>query len=73
MIRVLVKLQKNNKVVSIDAYEYVPPNNEDALKKGVAHQPVSVGIEAYGYPFMLYKSVIFLILIVTLSIYFLFF
>ena len=53
--------QKNAKVVSIDDYEDVPANNELALKKAVANQPVSVAIEAGGREFQLYVSVSFLI------------
>lgn len=33
-------------VVSIDGFEDVPPNSEEALRSAVAHQPVSVAIEA---------------------------
>ncbi|KAE9449690.1 hypothetical protein C3L33_18412, partial [Rhododendron williamsianum] len=51
--------RKNAKVVSIDGYEDVPPYNEKALKKAVAHQPVSVAIEASGREFQLYLSGIF--------------
>ncbi|GFY86580.1 cysteine proteinase1 [Actinidia rufa] len=47
---------KNAKVVSIDGYEDVPPYDETALKKAVAHQPVSVAIEASGRAFQLYLS-----------------
>ena len=50
-------LQKNAKVVSIDGYEDVPENDENALKKAVANQPVSVAIEAGGREFQLYQSV----------------
>ncbi|GMH14810.1 hypothetical protein Nepgr_016651 [Nepenthes gracilis] len=50
---------KNNKVVSIDGYEDVPPFNEKALKKAVAHQPVSVAIEASGRALQLYQSGVF--------------
>lgn len=57
-IWVLVMLQKNAKVVSIDGYEDVPSYNENALKKAVAHQPVSVAIEASGRALQLYQSVI---------------
>lgn len=35
----------DNKVVSIDNYEDVPVNNEDALLKALANQPLSVGID----------------------------
>lgn len=47
----------NAKVVTIDGYEDVPPYDEKALKKAVAHQPVSVAIEAGGRSFQLYESV----------------
>ncbi|GAA0152785.1 cysteine protease [Lithospermum erythrorhizon] len=49
----------NGKVVSIDSYEDVPENNEKALLKAVASQPVSVAIEAGGRDFQLYDSGIF--------------
>lgn len=51
--------RKNAKVVSIDGYEDVPPRNEIALQKAVAHQPVSVAIEASGRAFQLYSSGVF--------------
>ncbi|KAH7845670.1 hypothetical protein Vadar_004617 [Vaccinium darrowii] len=51
--------RKNAKVVSIDGYEDVPPYNEKALKKAVAHQPISVAIEASGREFQLYLSGVF--------------
>ncbi|KAH6781071.1 Granulin repeat cysteine protease family protein [Perilla frutescens var. hirtella] len=51
--------RKNAKVVSIDGYEDVPENDEKALQKAVAHQPVSVAIEAGGRDFQLYQSGIF--------------
>lgn len=51
------KMQVNSKVVSIDGYEDVPAFDERALKKAVAHQPVSVAIEAGGRAFQLYESV----------------
>jgi len=50
-------LQKNAKVVKIDGYEDVPENNEAALKKALANQPISVAIEAGGRAFQLYSSV----------------
>ncbi|PIN08739.1 Cysteine proteinase Cathepsin L [Handroanthus impetiginosus] len=51
--------RKNAHVVTIDGYEDVPENNEQALKKAVANQPVSVAIEAGGRAFQLYQSGIF--------------
>ncbi|CAL9147323.1 oryzain alpha chain-like [Musa acuminata AAA Group] len=51
--------RKNAKVVSIDGYEGVPQNDEKALQKAVANQPVSVAIEAGGREFQLYQSGIF--------------
>ncbi|KAI3445956.1 hypothetical protein Pfo_002621 [Paulownia fortunei] len=51
--------RKNANVVSIDTYEDVPENDEQALKKAVANQPVSVAIEAGGRAFQLYHSGVF--------------
>ncbi|KAF8023141.1 hypothetical protein BT93_F0595 [Corymbia citriodora subsp. variegata] len=51
--------RKNARVVSIDDYEDVPANNEKALQKAVANQPVSVAIEAGGRAFQLYQSGVF--------------
>ncbi|KAK9165814.1 hypothetical protein Scep_001005 [Stephania cephalantha] len=51
--------RKNSHIVSIDGFEDVPTNNEMALQKAVAHQPVSVAIEAGGREFQLYKSGVF--------------
>ncbi|KAE9618691.1 putative actinidain [Lupinus albus] len=51
--------RKNARVVSIDGYEDVPPNDEQSLKKAVAYQPVSVAIEAGGRAFQLYDSGVF--------------
>ncbi|CAK9134994.1 unnamed protein product [Ilex paraguariensis] len=50
---------RNAKVVSIDGYEDIPPFDEKALLKAVAHQPVSVAIEASGRALQLYSSGIF--------------
>ncbi|KAL6587656.1 hypothetical protein OROMI_000635 [Orobanche minor] len=50
--------RKNAKVVSIDGYEDVP-QDEKALQKALAHQPVSVAIEASGRALQLYSSGIF--------------
>ncbi|EXC17258.1 Cysteine proteinase RD21a [Morus notabilis] len=51
--------RKNAHVVTIDGYEDVPENDEKALKKAVANQPVSVAIEAGGREFQLYQSGVF--------------
>ncbi|XP_020675311.1 oryzain alpha chain [Dendrobium catenatum] len=51
--------RKNARVVSIDSYEDVPVNDEKALQKAIANQPVSVAIEAAGRAFQLYESGIF--------------
>ncbi|KAK6128698.1 hypothetical protein DH2020_037548 [Rehmannia glutinosa] len=50
--------RKNAKVVSIDGYEDVP-QDEKALQKALAHQPVSVAIEASGRALQLYSSGVF--------------
>ena len=47
------------RVVSIDDYESVPANDEKSLKRAVANQPVSTGVEGYGRAFQLYESVSF--------------
>ncbi|XP_044511549.1 cysteine proteinase RD21A-like [Mangifera indica] len=51
--------RKNAKVVTIDNYEDVPENNERALQKAVANQPVSVAIEGGGRAFQFYESGVF--------------
>lgn len=53
----ILLLQANKKVVTIDGYEDVSAYDEKALKKAVAHQPVSVAIEAGGRALQLYESV----------------
>nr|KAJ0228136.1 hypothetical protein LSAT_V11C100011930 [Lactuca sativa] len=45
--------------VSIDGYENVPEENEDALLKAVAHQPVSVAVDAQSNDFQLYAKGVF--------------
>ncbi|CAL9071108.1 unnamed protein product [Musa textilis] len=52
-------LRKNAKAVSIDGFEDVPTNDEKALLKAVANQPVSVAIEAGSREFQLYRSGVF--------------
>ncbi|KVH98322.1 low-temperature-induced cysteine proteinase-like [Cynara cardunculus var. scolymus] len=51
--------RKNAKVVSIDSYEDVPINDESALQKAAANQPITVAIEAGGRDFQFYTSGIF--------------
>ena len=51
--------RNNRHVVTIDGYEDVPPNDEKALEKAVAHQPVSVAIEADQRAFQLYVAGVF--------------
>jgi C1A family cysteine protease len=53
------QIRKNAKVVTIDSYEDVPTYSEESLKKAVAHQPISIAIEAGGRAFQLYDSGIF--------------
>ncbi|XP_076920078.1 cysteine proteinase mucunain-like [Bidens hawaiensis] len=53
------KNKKNAKVVSIDGYEDVPVNNEAALQKAAANQPITVAIEAGGREFQFYTSGVF--------------
>lgn len=53
----LMILQENAPAVSIDGHENVPANNEDALLKAVANQPVSVAIDAGGSDFQFYSEV----------------
>ncbi|KAG8084595.1 hypothetical protein GUJ93_ZPchr0010g9504 [Zizania palustris] len=46
-------------VVSISGYEDVPANDEQALIKALAYQPVSVAIEASGRHFQFYSGGVF--------------
>ncbi|XP_039146329.1 LOW QUALITY PROTEIN: cysteine protease XCP1-like [Dioscorea cayenensis subsp. rotundata] len=46
-------------VVTISGYQDVPENNEESLLKALAHQPVSVAIEASGQDFQFYRGGIF--------------
>lgn len=52
-------LKGNSPLVSIDGHENVPENDEDALLKAVANQPVSVAIEASGIDFQFYSEGVF--------------
>ncbi|GIL88919.1 hypothetical protein Vretifemale_16841 [Volvox reticuliferus] len=51
---VCIGSKKNRRVVVIDGYQDVPENDEVALKKVAAHQPVAVAIEADAKSFQLY-------------------
>lgn len=53
------KTKASHSAVSIDGYEDVPSNDEDALLKAVANQPVSVAIEAGGSDFQFYHEGVF--------------
>lgn len=46
-------------LVTISGYEDVPANDEQALVKALAHQPVSVAIEASGRHFQFYSGGVF--------------
>lgn len=50
-------VQENSPVVSIDGHENVPANDENALLKAAANQPVSVAIDAGGSDFQFYSEV----------------
>ncbi|KAL9257536.1 Vignain-like protein, partial [Drosera capensis] len=43
----------------IDGYEVVPPNDQNALVKAVANQPVSVAVDASGSSMQFYSSDVF--------------
>ncbi|XP_031125274.1 vignain-like [Ipomoea triloba] len=49
----------NAPVVMIDGHENVPENDEYALMKAVAHQPVSVAIDASGSDLQFYSEGVF--------------
>ncbi|KAK7411058.1 hypothetical protein VNO78_02422 [Psophocarpus tetragonolobus] len=51
--------KENDLVVSIDGHEKVPANDENALLKAVANQPVSVAIDAGGSDFQFYAEGVF--------------
>ena len=50
-------LQASSHDVTIDGYEDVPANDESALQKAVANQPVAVAVEASGQDFQFYSEV----------------
>ncbi|TKY73587.1 Vignain protein [Spatholobus suberectus] len=51
--------KENDLAVSIDGHENVPANDENALLKAVANQPVSVAIDAGGSDFQFYSEGVF--------------
>ncbi|GAB2289438.1 hypothetical protein Dimus_023747 [Dionaea muscipula] len=51
--------QLNSPVVTIDGFEVVPENDEDALQNAVANQPVSVAIDAGSQDFQFYSEGVF--------------
>lgn len=51
--------KKATAAATISGYQNVPANSEKALMLAVAHQPVSVSIEAGGYDFQFYSSGVF--------------
>ncbi|CAD6273308.1 unnamed protein product [Miscanthus lutarioriparius] len=53
------KARDGEQVVTISGYEDVPANDEGALVKALAHQPVSVAIEASGRHFQFYSGGVF--------------
>ncbi|GMN58569.1 hypothetical protein TIFTF001_027673 [Ficus carica] len=52
-------LKANSPAVSIDGYENVPENDEKALLKAVANQPVAVAIDAGSSDFQFYSEGVF--------------
>nr|CAD1840779.1 unnamed protein product [Ananas comosus var. bracteatus] len=51
--------RKADAAASISGHEDVPANDESALLKAVAHQPVSVAIDAGGFAFQMYEGGVF--------------
>ncbi|XP_068651730.1 cysteine protease XCP1-like [Aristolochia californica] len=51
--------KKDLGVVTISGYEDVPENHEESLLKALAHQPLSVAIEASGRDFQFYSGGVF--------------
>ncbi|KAF6176969.1 hypothetical protein GIB67_027769 [Kingdonia uniflora] len=52
-------IKANSHAVLINGHENVPVNDEDALLKAVANQPVAVAIDAGGYDFQFYSEGVF--------------
>jgi KDEL-tailed cysteine endopeptidase len=51
--------KEKNRVAQINGYQDVPSNDEAALEKAVANQPISVAIDAGGSAFQFYSSGVF--------------
>ncbi|XP_060667531.1 cysteine protease XCP1 [Ziziphus jujuba] len=51
--------KEESNVVTISGYQDVPENQEESLLKALAHQPLSVGIEASGRDFQFYSGGVF--------------
>ncbi|XP_068664674.1 vignain-like [Aristolochia californica] len=51
--------KQNSPIVTIDGHENVPTNDENALLKAVANQPVSVAIDASGSALQFYSEGVF--------------
>ncbi|KAL4368304.1 hypothetical protein GQ457_05G024670 [Hibiscus cannabinus] len=51
--------EEANHAATINGFQDVPANSEDALQKAVANQPVSVAIDACGFEFQFYSSGVF--------------
>ncbi|KAL7138820.1 hypothetical protein ABFS83_09G008200 [Erythranthe nasuta] len=51
--------KENSPVVAIDGHENVPVNDEEALLKAAANQPISVAIDAGGSDFQFYSEGVF--------------
>lgn len=51
--------KEQTQVVTINGYQDVPANDDQSLLKALAHQPVSVAIEASGRDFQFYSGGVF--------------
>ncbi|KAJ6903854.1 hypothetical protein NC651_021124 [Populus alba x Populus x berolinensis] len=51
--------QMNSPVVNIDGYEMVPENDENALMKAAANQPVAIAMDAGGKDLQFYSEGVF--------------
>lgn len=52
----------NTPMVTIDGYEMVPENDENALMKAVANQPVAIAIDAGGKDFQFDSEASFILI-----------